>query len=95
MLEYLVLRHGACAKRFQLVEQVWPDCDYVSGFNRAYQATSSLRAAIAEIDPSLDPFLASRSSREVSLDMGLVRCDVDVFRALAREASDSRTPRAP
>lgn len=92
MLEYLVLRHGACAKRFQLVEQVWPDCDYVSGFNRAYQATSSLRAAIAEIDPSLDPFLASRSSREVSLDMGLVRCDVDVFRALAREASDSRDP---
>lgn len=92
MLEYLVLQHGASAKRFQLVEQVWPDCDYATGFNRAYQATSSLRNIINEIEPGLDPFVTSRMSKEISLDMGLVRCDVDVFRAIAREASDCMEP---
>lgn len=89
LLEYLVLQHGSGTKRFRLVEQVWPDCDYVKGFSRAYQATSVLRRAIAEIDPDLDPFVASRTTREISLDMGLVSCDVDEFRRSARAASDS------
>ncbi|MDM8270727.1 bacterial transcriptional activator domain-containing protein [Thermophilibacter provencensis] len=92
LLEYLVLQRGGSAKRFQLVDQVWPGKDYVTGFNKAYQATSALRAAIAEIEPGLDPFVTSRSSREISLDMGLVRCDVDLFRAFAREASDASDP---
>ena len=92
LLEYLVLQRGGSAKRFQLVDQVWPGKDYVTGFNKAYQATSALRSAIAEIEPGLDPFVTSRSSREISLDMGLVRCDVDLFRAFAREASDASDP---
>ena len=90
LLEYLVLRHGAETKRYKLVEQVWPDCDYVQGFGRAYQATSALRRAIAEIEPGLDPFVASRTTREISLDMGMVSCDVDEFRHVARAATDSR-----
>lgn len=92
LLEYLVLQRGGSAKRFQLVDQVWPGKDYVTGFNKAYQATSALRSAITEIEPGLDPFVTSRSSREISLDMGLVRCDVDLFRAFAREASDASDP---
>lgn len=92
VLEYLVLQNGGMAKRFQLVDQVWPGVDYVVGFNRAYQATSSLRSAIGDIEPGLDPFVASRSSHEISLDMGLVRCDVDAFRIIAREASDTDDP---
>ena len=36
----------------------------------------------------LDPFVTSRSGREITLDMGLVACDVDEFRRVAREASD-------
>ena len=89
MLEYLLLRRGATAKRYQLVEQVWPEADYGMGFNRAYQATSTLRAAIAKIDSDLDPFVLSRATKAVSLDMGLIRCDVDEFRACAREAADT------
>lgn len=88
MLVYMVLERGNSLKRFRLVDQVWPACDYVTGFNRAYQATSVLRRAIAEIDPMLDPFVTSRSGREITLDMGLVACDVDEFRRVAREASD-------
>lgn len=89
VLEYLVLRHGSGTKRFRLVEQVWPDCDYVTGFNRAYQATSVLRSAIAEIDPGIDPFVTSRTSREISIDLGTVTCDVDEFRTCARDAADA------
>ena len=88
MLQYMVLERGSNLKRFRLVDQVWPDCDYVTGFNRAYQATSVLRKAIAEIDSTIDPFVTSRTSKEVMLDMGLVACDVDEFRRVAREASD-------
>ena len=88
MLEYLVL-HGGYAKRFQIVEQVWPDCDYVSGFNRAYQTTSTLRAALTKIDPKADPIVASRTSGEVAVNMAMIDCDVIEFRELAREAVDS------
>ena len=88
MLEYLILR-GGVAKRYQLVEQIWPGCDYATGFNHAYQATSVLRGSIGEIEPGLDPFIAGRASREVALDMSLVSSDVERFRAAAREASDS------
>lgn len=88
MLEYLVLRRGASAKRYQLVEQIWPECDYATGFGRIYQATSVIRSAIGEVRPGLDPFLIGRSTKAVTLDRTLVRCDVDEFRACAREAAD-------
>lgn len=88
MLTYLALQRGGTARRYQLVEQVWPDCDYATGFNRAYQATSTLRAVVAEMDPDLDPFVISRATKAVTLDRSLVSCDVDEFRACAREASD-------
>lgn len=88
MLTYLVL-HGGRAKRFQVAEQVWPDCDYTLGFGRVYQATTALRSIVAEVDDTLSLFVSSRKSGEVTIDMGLVSCDVPEFRALAREAVDS------
>lgn len=89
MLEYLVLRGGG-VKRFQVVEQIWPDCDYVQGFNRAYQTTSALRALVAEAgDQGLNLIVANRMSGEIAVDMGIVDCDVNEFREMAREAVDS------
>ena len=88
MFEYLLLQRGGSAKRYELVEQVWPECDYASGFNRAYQATSVIRRAISDIERDLDPFLIGRATKEVSLNLGLVGCDVSEFRACAKEAID-------
>lgn len=88
VLEYLALRGGSAARRYQIVEQVWPDSDYASGFNKVYQATSVIRAAVAEIDKDIDPFVTRRASREVALNPELVACDVDVFRACAQEVTD-------
>lgn len=87
MLEYLILRGGS-ARRFQLVEQLWPGCDYAMGFNRVYQATSAIRAFVSEVDESLSLIAANRTSGEVSVDMGLIRCDVEEFRRVARAAVD-------
>ncbi len=90
LLEYLVLR-GGHAKRYQIVEQVWPNCDYVLGFNRAYQATSALRSLVASMSDADAPELivASRASGEISVNMEAVTCDVSEFRDAALEAIDS------
>ena len=88
MLVFLLLQRRATARRRQIVEQIWPECDYAIGANRVYQATSALRAAIAEVDPSLDPFVLGRSTRSIAIDKDLVSCDVDDLRSCARAASD-------
>lgn len=88
LLEFLALQHGVAMRRHQLVEQVWPDCEYGAGFGRVYQATSVVRSIVSEIDDGLDPFIVSRTTRAVSLDPALVSVDVDEFRTCAREASD-------
>lgn len=88
VLTYLLLQRRATARRQQIVSQIWPECDYVVGSNRVYQATSTIRAAIAEVDQALDPFVLGRSTRSIALDMSMVSCDVYDFRASAREAID-------
>lgn len=89
LLEYLLLRHGRGARRFEVVEQVWPDDDYQAGFGKLYKATSALRGAIDGAGEELDIFIANRSSKRVSIDAKLVRCDVDEFEQCAREAVDT------
>lgn len=88
MIEYLALRGGS-AKRYQLIEQIWPDSDYSMGYSRIYQTTSVVRKAVAELDKDLFLISANRSSGEISIDMGAISCDVDAFRVAAREAVDS------
>lgn len=88
MLVFLLLQRRATARRKQIMEQIWPECDYAIGANRVYQATSALRAAIAEVDPSLDPFVLGRSTRSIAINRDLVSCDVDDLRICARAASD-------
>lgn len=89
LLEYLALQKGVPTRRHKLVEQLWPSCDYGTGFNRVYQSTSVLRSAISGSDPDLDPIVTSRPSKTVSLNMSVVCCDVDDFRACALEACDA------
>ena len=89
LLEYLALQRGVPTRRHKLVEQLWPSCDYGTGFNRVYQSTSVLRSAISGADPDLDPIVTSRPSKTVSLNMSVVCCDVDDFRACALEACDA------
>lgn len=89
LLEYLALQEGAAIKRYQVVEQVWPECDYATGFNKIYQATSSLRTTLAALGAKVQPFVSSRASRTMALNTNVVACDVDEFRLCAKGATDN------
>ncbi len=86
MLEFLALQSGGCARRFEIVEQIWPESDYKTGFSKAYQAASALRAAVKELDQDIEPLVTSRASRTIGLNRAVVCCDVDEFRYCACEA---------
>lgn len=89
LLEYLLLRRGRTAKRYEIVEQIWPGDDYVGGFRKLYKATSMFRSVIKEATDGFDPFLANRTGKSIALDCKLIRCDVDEFERCAREAVDA------
>ncbi len=94
VLAFLALQHGSAVRRYRIVEQVWPDSDYAAGFNRVYQATTTIRSAVGEVDPAVEPFVTSRASRTIGLDPEVVSCDVDDFVEAARLAADGSDDRA-
>lgn len=89
LLEYLALQQGSAVRRYQIVEQVWPNCDYALGFNKIYQATSALRAAFEGVGAHVTPFVSSRANKTMALNTNEIYCDVDEFRTCARAATDS------
>lgn len=89
LLEYLALQEGASVPRHRVVEQVWPDCDYAMGYNKIYQATSLLRATFEAMGEKDVPFVSSRASKTMGLNMNVVSCDVDDFIECARMATDT------
>lgn len=93
MLVFIALHSKLSAKRYEIIEQLWPDCDYKAGLDRIYQATSTLRKEVEAMAPGADPFLSSRGDRSVSLDSTLIECDFSEFedaagKALASEGDD-------
>ena len=91
MFEYLLLCRRHTARRFQIVEQLWPGVDYSSGLGRVYQSTATIRAVISEVsDRKVDPFITSKAARSISVNSAVVHCDVDDFRSLATAALASK-----
>ena len=91
MFEYLLLCRRHTARRFQIVEQLWPGVDYSSGLGRVYQSTATIRAVISEMsDRKVDPFITSKAARSISVNSAVVRCDVDDFRGMAKAALASK-----
>lgn len=86
MLVFIALHPKLSAKRYEIIEQLWPDCDYKAGLDKIYQATSTLRKEISAVAPGFDPFLSSRGDRSVSLDPAVIECDFLEFEEAAREA---------
>lgn len=86
MLVFVALHPKLLARRYEIIDQVWPDCDYKAGLDRIYQATSALRKVIADVTPGLNPFLSYREEKSVSLDPALFECDFVDFADAAKEA---------
>ena len=88
LLVYLALQQGAAVRRYQIVEQVWPELDYAMGFNKIYQATCFLKAKLDALGVEKPLFVSSRASKTMALNVNAVSCDVDEFRACACAAVD-------
>lgn len=92
VLEYLLLRDKMSARRYEVIAQVWPDDTMEKGASRLYQATTAIRGAVKEVNPSLDVFSVSKAQKSLALDSSLVSCDVDEFESQAKLALERRDP---
>ena len=96
MLVFVALHPKLSVKRFEIVEQLWPDCDYKAGLERIYQATSTIRREVGAVARGVDPFLSGWGDKSVSLNPALFECDFVEFadaanKALASEGEDVQT----
>lgn len=89
VLVYLLLMRYRRAKRYQIVDQVFPECDYETGRRRVYQATNVIRDATAAVVHGLDPLLTVREDQSLAVRPEVVSCDVDEFLSLARRLVDA------
>ncbi|MBR3328435.1 MAG: bacterial transcriptional activator domain-containing protein [Atopobiaceae bacterium] len=92
MLALLAAVPGHVAKRFTLMESVWPEYDYESAKKCVYSATSKIRA---EVRPGFDVaewpqvIVSNKAAGTVMLNGAIVSCDVDAFEEKARKVLDS------
>ena len=88
VLSFLAMRRGHTMRRYELIECVWPECDFDSGRQKVYEACSAIRAVIKRANggEKLDPFIVSKIDGSICLDPNLVACDVDQFEHLAHAA---------
>ena len=92
VLEYLLLRDRMSARRYEIIAQVWPEEGLPKGKDRLYQATSTIRSAIRDIDPTLDVFSISKAMKSMALDEDRVTCDVNEFQLAATTAIERPDP---
>ena len=86
LLSYLASTRGHIARRHEVMDAVWPECDYDSGLNRIYQSASAVRACARLTECELDPFVLNKKDGTVSLNDEVVTCDVDEYREIAMAA---------
>ena len=92
MLALLAAIPGHAAKRFTIMESVWPEYDYDTAHRCVYSATSVLRTEICGAlgdGDAASVVYSNRSDRTVLLNMDMVSCDVDAFELKARRVLDS------
>lgn len=81
----LAAQRGHAMPRYELVEIIWPECDYKVGMQRLYESTSVVRKLVRG-SCGLDPFRVSRGEGTVALDTTVSEFDVDAFERLAHRA---------
>ena len=85
-LAYLASTRSHAVRRHELMEAVWPECDYDSGLARIYQSTCTVRGEVRRIEFGLDPFVLNKKDGTIALDESVVSCDVDEYREVATRA---------
>lgn len=90
LVEYLALQKNHLANRVRLAQDLWPGVlDEQKGRQRVYQATTTVRKALAGAGFEEELFTSQKTVGVLSLAPDLVTCDVDEFVACAKTATDS------
>ncbi len=89
LLAFLGAMPHHTAKRYTLMESIWPDHDFAGANRCVYAATSVLRRALVEATAlnATDVVVASKADGTVSLGPA-VTCDVEQFEEAVRGALD-------
>lgn len=92
LLTLLAVLPDHTARRYEIMETVWPDLDYHDARQRVYEATSVLRCELTKrLGVKGSPLVSSRGAGTLGLDPSCVHCDIDDFEKLARSLiSNSR-----
>ncbi len=91
MLILLAAMPGHVAKRFTLMESIWPEYDYQSAKKCLYSATSVLRAELRVQDEdsrAANVVVSNKAQATILLNPAHVVCDVDAFEERARKVLD-------
>ncbi len=92
MLTLLSCVPGHVAKRFTIMESIWPEYDYQSAKKCLYSATSVLRAELCldeEKDKAPSVIVCNKAEGTVAIDSEYLICDVDMFEDRAHRVMDS------
>lgn len=91
LLALLVALPGHVAKRYTIMESIWPTYDYTSASKCVYSATSVLRAEFARAlqkKEELVLVISNKAQGTISLNTSGISCDVDAFEEKARRLLD-------
>lgn len=73
-------------RRADLIDAIWPECDYEQGAKRIYAATNVINRAIRTFDEECRFFEARGSDHSLALDDACVSSDIAEFERLAHRA---------
>ena len=90
LLAVLVAVPGHVAKRYTLIESIWPSYDYQSAIKCVYSATSVLRSEVGAMlaEEGVPLVVSNKANGTLSLNMEVFCCDVDAFERKARRLLD-------
>ncbi|MDO4404087.1 MAG: bacterial transcriptional activator domain-containing protein [Atopobiaceae bacterium] len=77
---------GHVIRRYQAIDVLWPNEDYVRGPRKLYEATGEVRRRLEERCSGFKLVLADRTQGTIGFDTTLVTFDVDEFEQVARKA---------
>ena len=76
-------------RRADLIDAIWPECDYEQGAQRIYAATNVINRAIRAHDTECSFFAPRGSDHVLALNEACVSSDVSEFERLAHQALES------
>lgn len=72
-------------RRADIIDAIWPECDYDQGNKRIYAATNVINRALKSVDPECRFFAMRGTDHSLALDEACVHSDVKEFEELAHK----------